>query len=291
LELNSDNILYESLYFYPKGQRAILFERMYGKKITFGESLRGNKKNIEEGLLDNQLFLSKSSNYKLGLVNEVYRFFVNTLVPYNTFFLDERIEKKESKEDKLQAQIESPIWKKNLLELLKAADTGITDIVFDKEAKIFYTKHEFQTINSKNKSSSFLNLRSESLGTQRLIAISGIFFDSLIEGGITIIDELDRSLHPLLAKMLIKIFHSKKNNPNNAQLIFTTHDSSLMNGELFRRDQMFITEKDENGQTSIKSLASIKGVRKDIPFEKWYLNGSFGGIPVIYEPEFEFNAD
>ena len=64
-----------------------------------------------------------------------------------------------------------------------------------------------------------------------------------------------------------------------------------MNGELFRRDQMFITEKDETGQTSIKSLASIKGVRKDIPFEKWYLNGSFGGIPVIYEPEFEFTDE
>lgn len=290
LEIDSTKVLNEALYFYPKGQRAKLFEREYGKEITYGDSLKGNKKNIEEGLLDNQLFLSKSSNYKLEIINEVYNFFEKQISIYNNFTFGEMTETNNSMK-LLSLQIENPMWKNNLSELLKAADTGITDIIYLKENKTFLTKHDFHRLKIENDKYSYLLLTEESLGTQKLVTMSAIIFYILFNGGTLIIDEFDKSLHPLLTKMLIKIFHSKKNNPNNAQLIFATHDSSLMNGELFRRDQMFITEKDENGQTSIKSLASIKGVRKDIPFEKWYLNGSFGGIPVIYEPEFEFNTD
>ena len=104
------------------------------------------------------------------------------------------------------------------------------------------------------------------------------------------IDELDKSLHPLLSKMIVRLFLSSENNPHKSQLLFTTHDSSLMDGELFRRDQMFITEKDYMGQTSIYNLSSIQGLRKNVPFEKWYLGGSLGGIPVIYEPELVFNG-
>lgn len=287
VEMNSDKIQYESLYFYPKGQRAKLFERVNGEEITYGESLKGNKKIIEEGLLENQLFLSKSSLYKIHNLNEVYNFFKKQLFAYD-YTLDEENFRRRHRNHSLAELIQYPNWKSNILELLKAADTGINDIVLSENSKTILIKHEVSNVSAGIDIDSFLLLREESLGTQKLVDISMVIFGVLLLGGTMIIDELDRSLHPLLTKMLIQIFHSKKNNPNNAQLIFATHDSSLMNGELFRRDQMFITEKDEIGQTSIKSIASIKGVRKDIPFEKWYLNGSFGGIPVIYEPEFEY---
>ncbi|HMV42991.1 MAG TPA: ATP-binding protein [Leptospiraceae bacterium] len=286
VDIDFEKIRYESLYFYPKGQRAKLFEREYGKEITYGDSLKGNKKNIEDGLLENQLFLSKSSSYRLEILNEVYSYIVKKIFIYLDLDLYEKMQN-ENNMKSIYNLLEIQLAKKNLLELLKAADTGITDILTLNDDKLIFTKHDYA-----NSESDFINsllfLNEESSGTRRLITIFLPIFGSLITGTIVIIDELDKSLHPLLTKMLIQIFHSKKNNPNNAQLIFATHDSSLMNGELFRRDQMFITEKDEIGQTSIKSLASIKGVRRDIPFEKWYLNGSFGGIPVIYEPEFEF---
>ena len=88
--------------------------------------------------------------------------------------------------------------------------------------------------------------------------------------------------------MLISLFHSKKNNPNIAQLIFATHDSSLLDNTLFDREQIAFVDKEYEGNTILFKLRDIKGARKDIPFEKWYLSGRFDAIPVLSDIELKF---
>ena len=131
-------------------------------------------------------------------------------------------------------------------------------------------------------------LNDESTGTLKLLAIGGLILEALYEGQLLIIDELDKSLHPKLTRALINIFQNPRKNPNNAQLIFATHDVSLLDSIKFRRDQIWIVEKEFHGSSSIYSLSDIAGVRKDVPFDKWYLEGRFGGTPVINEFELDF---
>jgi AAA15 family ATPase/GTPase len=133
-----------------------------------------------------------------------------------------------------------------------------------------------------------LDIEYESTGTKKLFAIGAIILDSLSKGGVIIIDELDKGLHPLISKLLISLFNSKKNNPNNAQLIFATHDSSLLDLELLRRDQISFVDKEYEGHSIFYKLSDIKGIRKDISLDKWYLSGRFKAIPVTNEVNLMF---
>ena len=95
-------------------------------------------------------------------------------------------------------------------------------------------------------------------------------------------------MHPLLTSKIISLFNSSKTNPKNAQLIFTTHDTNLLNAGLFRRDQIWFTQKDFYGATELYSLLEYK-VRNNAPYEKEYLMGKYGAIPLIGEFERLFN--
>lgn len=126
----------------------------------------------------------------------------------------------------------------------------------------------------------------ESEGTKKIIDLSGPVFDTLISGKILIIDELDAKLHPLLTKQIVALFNNSKTNPQNAQLFFATHDTNLLNYDLFRRDQIWFTEKDESEQTDLYSLVEFKlpdgsKVRNDSNLEKNYIRGRYGAIPFI----------
>ena len=130
----------------------------------------------------------------------------------------------------------------------------------------------------------------ESYGTRRLYGLGGYILSLMNSGVAIIIDELNSSFHPLMTEAIIKLFHNPETNPNNAQLIFTTHDTSILRNDLFRRDQVWFTEKDGYGATSLFSLAEFdfKEVRKNVPFDKWYLSGRFGAIPMIMD--FNYNT-
>ena len=128
--------------------------------------------------------------------------------------------------------------------------------------------------------------QSESEGTNKIIDLSGPIFDTLNKGKILIIDELDAKLHPLITIHIIDLFNKRETNPNNAQLIFATHDTNLLNAELFRRDQIWFTEKDEFEQTDLYSLHDFNlpdgsKVRNDSNIEKNYIRGRYGAIPFI----------
>ena len=133
---------------------------------------------------------------------------------------------------------------------------------------------------------SWSNDMHESEGTKKLIDFSGPIFDTLKNGKVLIIDELDSKLHPLITMQIIKFFNSPETNPNNAQLLFATHDTNLLSTDIFRRDQVWFTEKDEVEQTDLYSLddfvfADGAKVRKDANLEKNYIAGRYGAIPYI----------
>jgi uncharacterized protein len=126
----------------------------------------------------------------------------------------------------------------------------------------------------------------ESAGTNKVFNISGPVFDVLQNGGVLVIDELDASLHPLLTLAITKLFNSETENPNNAQLIFTTHDTNLFSYGKYRRDQIYFIEKDNYGASDLYSLVEYieedgKKVRNDRSFESDYIQGRYGGIPYI----------
>lgn len=127
----------------------------------------------------------------------------------------------------------------------------------------------------------------ESSGTNKVIDISGPIFETLLEGGVLVVDELDAKLHPLMTAAITNLFNSPEFNKNNAQLIFATHDTNLLSYGRFRRDQIYFLEKDRFESSDLYSLIEYKEegsdakIRKDRSFEKDYINGRYGAIPFI----------
>ena len=126
----------------------------------------------------------------------------------------------------------------------------------------------------------------ESEGTNKLIDLSGPIFDTLSLGKFLIIDELDVKLHPLITAHIINLFNNPITNPNNAQLLFATHDTNLLSTDIFRRDQIWFTEKDEKEATDLYSLYEFNlpdgsKIRNDTNIEKNYIRGRYGAIPFI----------
>lgn len=168
--------------------------------------------------------------------------------------------------------------KEKLIEFLTAIDTGIKDIGYDDSDKEieFYTTHV-----GKDGNKYFLDLYNESEGTIKSIALY-IYARIVIRGGASLfVDELNIKLHPLLLKFIIDLFYEEN---SKAQLIYTTHDTTLMDKKFFRRDQIWFVQKDEFGYSELTALSDFK-VRSDASFEKDYLAGVYGGIPLIKDFE------
>jgi len=141
------------------------------------------------------------------------------------------------------------------------------------------------------------DMEDESSGTQKYFALSGPILETLQQGDVLVIDELESKLHPNLVQKIVGLFHSPVTNPHHAQLIFNTHDSNLMTAEgpsgagaatpLLRRDQIWFVKKDRYGASSLYSLAGFKTdqVRKSDDFREKYLQGRYGAIPYLNEYE------
>ena len=130
---------------------------------------------------------------------------------------------------------------------------------------------------------SFSLASDESAGTQKLFAFAGPLLDVLKIGAVLAVDELDSRLHPSLVCKIVQLFHTLSSNPNNAQLLFNTHDTNLLSAGEFRRDQIWFTEKDHYGAATLYSLADFKTnkVRKGDNFERNYIEGRYGAVPYL----------
>jgi len=124
-----------------------------------------------------------------------------------------------------------------------------------------------------------LPLMNESNGTIRIFNIIPSILNNLENGGLLCIDEIDVKLHPLLFRKIVSMYMDKKINKNNAQLIYTAHSTFLFNSNSLRRDQLYLTDKDDYGKSKLYSLSEFRNLRVDADYEKKYLSGQFGGIP------------
>ena len=150
---------------------------------------------------------------------------------------------------------------------VKLYETYTTHNVYDQDGKV--VGHERLFAND-----------TESNGTNKIISFSGPLFNTLLHGSVLFVDELDAKLHPMLTRAIVRLFMDKKTNPKGAQLVFTTHDTHLLDKDCLRRDQVWFTEKDATEASDLYSLLEFKE-RNDRNFEKNYIQGRYGAIPFI----------
>lgn len=171
----------------------------------------------------------------------------------------------------------------------KYADLGIDSIV-KIDNRIVSNHRQFDDEGRETNNVAFSFSGNESEGTIKYFSLSYPIIDTLDNGKLLIIDELDSKLHPLLVRKIISLFNSAKTNPKGAQLLFTTHDTFLLSAGMFRRDQIWFTQKDSFGATEAYSLVEYK-VRSNTLFERDYLLGKYGATPIIGEMERIFNTE
>jgi AAA15 family ATPase/GTPase len=123
-------------------------------------------------------------------------------------------------------------------------------------------------------------MKDESEGTRRLIQYAGGWLKVLQDGAVLFFDELDVSLHPAITRFLISLFNNPEQNLDGAQLVFSTHDTNLLDKDLFRRDQIWFTEKDKKEETRLYPLLDFSP-RQDDNLEKGYLRGRYGALPFV----------
>jgi len=125
------------------------------------------------------------------------------------------------------------------------------------------------------------NFDEESDGTQKLFSFAGPWLDTLKNGYVLFVDELHDNLHPRLVRFLVELFHSSETNPNNAQLVFTTHETTILNQVVFRRDQIWFCEKRHDKATSVYSLTDFSPRKGRENLELSYLAGRYGAVPYM----------
>ncbi len=186
--------------------------------------------------------------------------------------------------------VSNKVYRKKVEHYLRLIDVGIKrldvqiETIFDertgkkKEEKVVRTVHDIYDETGNVVGERLFDLRQESTGTFRFLAYIQNIIEMISNGGVFIVDEMSARLHPLLTKLIVDIFCSSQN--KKAQLIFTTHDISLLNNNQFRRDEVVFVDKNERGESSLYALSDLK-VREDATFNKDYLQGKYGAIPIF----------
>lgn len=300
---DDERFLEEWLYVWPNGRKQIWFERE-GDDFRFGEHLKGENRLAEKITRANGLFLAAAVQNRHEQLDPIYRWFRRIRfhkVPGAWSRQDEGMEDMSrwlggnppqlslfaaNEDAERAARMEA------FRSLLQAADLGIIDmkVLADEEASPASRDRQRaprSRVLLQHRSAvqdAWLPLDEESHGTRQLFRLAPLVLDSLFRGDVLVIDELEASLHPLLALQIIRTFNDPTQNPRNAQLIFSTHDTNLLGNTLgaasLRRDQVWLTEKDAEGATSIYPLTDFKP-RKEENLERGYLQGRYGAIPFL----------
>ena len=274
-------VVEEYLYYYPNGRQALIFERKDTTDFRFTVDI-DEQNTLKDRTSANKLYLSVASNWSYAKVIPVLEWFASCqIITKNSVADAYGLEAEQLKDDDYRRVIAS---------MLRVADFGIqslqvrdSDPIPSKHSDIFTNidaVHTVQDIEG-NTSSYTLNMTEESDGTNSYFKLIGIVKKALDQGTLLVADEMDAHLHPLLTKHLVSLFNSAEFNPNGAQLIFTSHNTNLLDLDVLRRDQIWFTEKDE--QTAATDLFSLYdfSIRKDAKVEKGYLIGRYGAIPFI----------
>lgn len=304
-ETDSSSIKSEWLFATPSIREQPLFIREHD------DIIENNDKHFEEG----KKYISLAADHLKGQIFRSNSLFLSSLASFGFGTLSKKITgnfatiavisglSHSGMHSIAKNALNDPHKKKFILDFLKEGDTGIKAMDIDedpfkipmeleivvKESAVHYNSRPEKNIISerplynenleKIKNTAFLFDRQESEGTRKLFELSPFVYQSLKSGSPLIIDEFDARLHPLLTKKIVQLFNSSEN--KNAQLVFVTHDTHLLDPELLRRDQIDFVEKDRYGASHLYTLIEIKGVRKNASFEKDYIQGKYGAIPFL----------
>jgi len=293
----------EWLIAYPEGRAQRWFERTFQSESNdyqwyFGSRFIGRKKQWQEMTRSNALFLSTAIQWNSEQLRPVFTWFQRLFVIGHGTLLAPAYSMNACQDDEK---------KKQILAFMNEADISISDILM--ETKDFsaedlpsdmpeeikedirrsmdgkkMTRVGFLHPVDGGDSRVSLPLEEESDGTRKLFAYAGPWLNMLSQGRIIIADELDNSLHPKIMRYLLSMFHNGKTNQANGQLIFTTHDTSLLDQDLVRRDQIWFVEKDKSNASNLYPLTDFKP-RAGEALQKGYLNGRYGALPYTSEAQ------
>ena len=294
-------IIEEWLIAYPKVRAQHWFARRWDEKKgdydwEMGSALQGQKQLWQESTRSNALFLSTAVQLNSQQLQPVYDWFKKTLRTTSTAGW--------GGPGFTASLCGEPVNKVKVLSFLKAADIDIQDVLVEKkvfdandlpddmpdEIKAMIVKKmkgkevlaELNTVHqdSTGKPIAF-DFEEESYGTQKLFSFAGPWLDTLKNGYVLFIDELHDNLHPKLVQFLVELFHSDETNPKNAQLVFTTHETSILNQEVFRRDQVWFCEKSDHRSTTLFPLTDFSPRKGRENLEMTYLAGRYGALPYV----------
>lgn len=294
--LNNLMVKEEYLYYFPNGRQTKIYERT---ENTFeeGAKFKGKFETCKNVLKPNRLLLSCAANFSsVKEVEDVFVFFRDDLVVYNAHNLDDNW-----MNYSLMQMNSNAAMKSIVIQMMRMLDVNVKDLevkieqqklplnetafpdFLSDDFKKMLMQESMNAIRAKVIYDTFETdlLGEESTGVKKLFAFLSPLIDIMINGKVLICDELETSLHEAIAHGIVQIFRSNNLNPH-AQLIFSTHDTSLLDLDIFRRDQVWFTELNkEDRSTELFSLAEIKNVRKDEKFGKGYIAGRYGAIPML----------
>lgn len=261
-----------------------IFKRERSQKLYLDSSIEKFRENLEISLKDKTLLVSLGAKLNINEFIRVRTWFINAeVINFSNSLYGVFLEN--TLPDNI---IESEEVRKNLVSFINSFDDSIIDIEVEKISAIDESdsdNYRVFTVHKSDKETSVarISMNEESSGTKKMFSLYQTLLDVLEKGTVFFADELDIKLHPLLMRNILLTFTDKEKNPNNAQLIFTTHNTIYMDMNLLRRDEIWFVEKD-NGVSNLYSLDDItneKGekVRKDSNYEKHYLLGNYGAIP------------
>lgn len=254
----------------------------------FSSHLTGPRKLWQDSTRPNALFLSTAAQLNSELLRPVFTSIVekishipagqSPLLEFTNKWLKDAAEKKSIRDFLLYADISISdivaVPRKGIFQHITFSATGEPAKVSREEQEMLMPQFVHET----KRGSARFELHEESMGTQRLYLLAGPVLEVLRNGRALIVDELDSSLHTLLVRRLIGMFQNPKLNPHGAQLIFSTHDTSLLDQTLFRRDQIWFTEKDSSQATKLYPLSDFSPRNKEA-LERGYLAGRYGAVP------------
>lgn len=269
---DKDKIINEYLYHWPNGREALVFSREE-EKYEFRESVQ-EQMTLSRRTSENRLYLTSSNEWNCSQTEKAYLWFQKNLRGVIATGIVNEIT--------IDAIRKGGEEKQRILNEMMFADLGICNVELSgtRENPIISTVH--QRIDDSGKQNQYtLLLEQESVGTQRFFSRIGLWIDAIDCGAVLVVDEIEASMHPLLTRHLIEMIQDQTINPNHAQLIFTTHDTGLLDLKLLRRDQIWFAEKDEKSmQTDIYALTEFLP-RKEENIARGYLQGRYGAIPFI----------
>lgn len=277
-EIDDDRVRGEWLHAYPKGRKQVWFERVDAEIDFPGEGLRGEKLELARRTRPDALFLSIAAQFNHEQLLPVFEWFRDNL----WLVSPEERDWAQRLSYTRRRVIEDTTFRKRVARLLEVADLGITgtEIVPGADEQI-------RLIHRAGSGKVSLDFGQESMGTRSWFALLGPLLLAFDQGTTILVDELDASLHPTMSAEVVAMFENPEANPHVAQMLFTTHDATLLRtltggGRVLDRDTVWLTEKDPSGATELYPLTSVSPPpRKDTNLERGYLLGRYGAKPRV----------